>query len=379
MPFFRRRVYADAAAATPLSRRAHRELSRLLHIYGNTGGLHKEALAAKRELEAARSRAAEAIGAHQDEILFTSGGTEGNNMALGGVVSALAGRFGDLHVLTTAIEHPSVLEPLRAMALEGHIELEELPVLRDGRLDLNVFKEALRPNTALVSIQMLNSEIGTIQDIREIAKIIRHERKLRGSNPSGVRDFSAEKSLSSRAVALESPLQGSSSSLPLIFHTDASQAPLWLSLKVESLGVDLMTLDGQKIMGPKGVGLLYVKRGVPLQPVVFGGGQERGMRSGTENVPLIGSFAVALEDAQRGVDARVARITRARDFLMSEIKKAIPDSSIYGATGEWRAANNCSVRVPGLLGDLAVCGLMPRVSPRRPARHAQVMMRHPRT
>jgi len=328
MPFFKRRVYADAAAATPLSKGAARELKRLLYIYGNPGGLHEEALAAKRELDAARERAAGAIGAHADEIFFASGGTEGNNMALGGAVSALSSRFGDLHVITTAIEHPSVLESLRAMALEGHIELSELPVERDGRLDLKTFKEAIRPNTALVSVQMVNSEIGTIQDIRELMKTVRHVRKERGGN-----------------------------SLPILFHTDASQAPLWLSLRVEALGIDLMTLDGQKIMGPKGVGLLFAKRGTPLQPVVFGGGQERGLRSGTENVPLIGSFAAALEDAQQGVEARAARVSSVRDYAIGEIKKAVPDASIYGALGEWRAANNCSVHVPGLLGDMAVLAL----------------------
>ncbi len=327
MQFFKRRVYADAAAATPLSKRAHAELSRLLHIYGNAGGLHREALAAKVELEAARERAAQAIRAHADEIFFTSGGTEANNMALGGVVSAMAGKYGDLHAITLSIEHPSVLEPLRAMALEGHIELTELPVEKDGRLDLKVLKEAMRPNTALISIQMVNSEIGTIQDIREIAKIVRHEKKLRDS------------------------------ALPLLFHTDASQAPLWLPLAVESLGIDLMTLDGQKIMGPKGVGLLFVKRGTPLQPVVFGGGQERGMRSGTENVPLIGSFAAALEDAQKNVEKTAERVASVRDFLMNEIQRLVPASSIYGVLGEWRVANNVNVRIPGLLGDMAVLAL----------------------
>jgi len=345
MQLFSRRVYADAAAATPLSARAKKELVRLLPLYGNAGALHQEALAAKKELDSARTRAALAIKAHPDEIFFTSGGTEGNNMALGGAISALAGRFGDMHAITTAIEHPSVLEPLRAMALEGHIELTELPVDAEGRLDLKSFKEAIRPNTALVSVQMINSEIGAIQDIKEIAKIVRHVRRERISQSEG----------KTRPSGPERPSGGNS--FPILLHTDASQAPLWLPLAVESLGVDLMTLDGQKIMGPKGVGLLFAKRGTPLQPVVFGGGQERGIRSGTENVPLIGSFSVALEDAQAGVEARAARIALVRDFLISELKKEIPHSYIYGAVGEWRAANNCSVRIPGLLGDMAVLAL----------------------
>jgi cysteine desulfurase len=346
MQLFSRRVYADAAAATPLSPRAKKELIRLVDMAGNAGGLHREALAAHKELETARARSAQALGAHSDEIFFTSGGTEGNNMALGGAVSALAEKFGRIHAITLSIEHPSVLEPLRAMALEGHIELTELPVEADGRLSIDALKEAIRPHTALISIQTINSEIGTIQDIREIAKTIRHARRQREISHIAPSDSKARGQL----LVHDLPL-------PLLFHTDASQAPLWLPLNVEKLGIDLMTLDGQKIMGPKGVGLLFVKRGTPLQPVVFGGGQERGLRSGTENVPLIGSFSVALEEAQAGVEERAARVSNVRDFLMSELRREVPASSIYGALGEWRAANNCSLRVPGLLGDMAVLAL----------------------
>jgi cysteine desulfurase len=280
-----------------------------------------------REMEAARERVADALLAHADEIIFTSGGTEGNNMALGGAVSTLIAHYSKPSVLTLAIEHPSVLEPLRALAGEGIISLTELPVQPDGRIDIKVFKEALTPDVALVSIQLINSEIGTIQDIREIAKTIRHAKQKRFSD------------------------------LPLYFHTDASQAPLWLPLSVEKLGVDLMTLDGQKIMGPKGIGALFVKRGTKLQPVVFGGGQERGLRSGTQNMPLIGSFAVALEDAQRGAEKRAARVARVRDYLMQEIKRNVPEAEFFGADGQWRAANNVSLRVPGLLGDMAVLAL----------------------
>lgn len=332
MQLFRREVYVDAAAATPLSHRAKNELVRLLSLYGNPGGLHATAARAKSELLAARTRTAEAIGAHADEIIFTSGGTEANNMALGGVVGALAGNFGDLHALTLSIEHPSVLEPLRAMALEGHITLDELPVEQDGTLSLEVLKKSIRPTTGLISVQLINSEIGTIQDIREVMKLVRHERKERATQ-SGIH------------------------ALPLLVHCDASQAPLWLRVHVETLGIDLMTLDGQKIMGPKGVGALFVKRGTPLQPVVFGGGQEKGMRSGTENVPLIGSFSVALEEAQQGVEPRALAVSHIRDFLITKLIQELPQAEIFGAEGEWRAANNCSVRVPGLLGDMAVVAL----------------------
>ncbi len=300
---------------------------------------------AKRELEVARERVAQAIDAHMDEIIFTSGGTEANNMALGGSVASLVGKYGKIHAITLTIEHPSVLEPLRAMALEGHIELTELAVESDGRVSLDELKKAIRSNTGLISIQLINSEVGTIQDIREIAKIVRHERR--------------ERILPARALraARPSPTLASQDSLPLLLHTDASQAPLWLPLRMEALGVDYMTLDGQKIMGPKGVGALYVRRGAPLSPVVFGGGQEKGLRSGTENVPLIGSFAVALLDAQEEVEKRAAYVAHVRNFLMKEICMRIPTATFFGAEDEWRVANNCSVRVPGLLGDIAVLGL----------------------
>jgi cysteine desulfurase len=260
----KRRIYADAAAATPLSRAARAELLRLIELYGNPSALHDEAVLAKRELEAARERTAKAIGAHADEIVFTSGGTEGNNLAIFGVLRRLLRVGEDVRAITSAVEHASVLEPLRALAKEG-LDLVELSVDSRGFVSHKELREALTQKAAFVSIQMVNSEVGTVQDIRELVREVRHARKERLVDE-----------------------------VPLYFHTDASQAPLWLPLHMERLGVDLMTLDAQKMFGPKGAGVLYVRRGTKLESHIYGGGQERGYRSGTESAALAGSLAVAL-------------------------------------------------------------------------------------
>jgi cysteine desulfurase len=305
------RVYADAAAATPMSARALREMERLVPLYGNPGALHKEAREAKDELEAARKSIAKSIGAHADEIIFTASGTEGNNLAI-------QGAFESGHAITCAIEHQSVLEPLRHA---GGV-LTEVGVDAHGLVDLKILKEAILPETSFVSIHLVNSEIGAIQPVREIAKVLRKQNKK------------------------------------IYFHTDASQAPLWMDIKVESLGVDLMTLDGQKVLGPKGVGCLYVRRGTPLRPLLRGGMQEKGLRGGTQNVPSVGAFAVALQDAQRGIEPRVARMSAVRELLWNEIKKALPEAILNGPElGTSRAANNLNVSMPGLEAQMAVISM----------------------
>lgn len=323
------RVYADAAAATPLSEGAKRELVRLLDVYGNAGALHAEGVEAKKELERARKTIAEAIGAHADEIVFTASGTEGNNLAIQGVLRPLLLEHGELAAITCAVEHQSILEPLRAMEREGLV-LTELGVDAAGRVDPKSVREAINDTTVFVSIQWVNSEVGTIEPIREIAKEIRRVRKERGEG-----------------------------GLPLYFHTDASQALLWLRMSVESLGVDLATLDGQKVLGPKGVGALYIRRDTPIEPLFFGGSQEMGLRGGTPNVPLCGSFAVALHEAAEGVEARAEATAAVRDFLAEEIRALLPDMVVNGPSVESgeRAANSLSVSIPGLEAEMAVISL----------------------
>ena len=325
-----KRIYVDAAASTPLSPRARQELIRLLSVFGNPGSLHIEALLARGELDRAREKTASAIDAHPDEIVFTSGGTEGNVLAIEGVLRPLLREHGTVHAVVSSIEHPSVLEPLRALVAEGLL-LTELPVNDAGLISVEAVQAALTDHTVFVSMQFINSEIGTIQPVKEITKALRHYKKERQKEKG--------------------------ETVPLYFHCDASQAPLWKTIGVDKLGVDLLVLDGQKIEGPKGVGALYVRRGTTLEAVAKGGGQERGLRSGTENVPLIGSFAVALGDAQAGVEKRAARVAAVRNFLLQEILRFLPKAEVNGAVGDERVINNLNISIPKLDGEMAVIAL----------------------
>ncbi len=328
---FGARVYADAAAATPLSSSARKELLRLLDVYGNAGALHREAIAAKNELEQARTTIAQSIGAHPDEIIFTASGTEGNNMAIQGVVRPLMRQHCSLHAITSAIEHQSVLEPLYALGAEG-LEVTEMPVDREGLVAPAALAETIRENTVFISIQLVNSEVGTIEPIRAIAKEIRHARTIRSERKP-------------------------SSPLPIYIHTDASQAPYWVRIQVAHMGIDLLTLDGQKVQGPKGIGALYIRRGVGVESVMRGGVQEFGLRAGTPNVPLAGSFAVALREAQEHIEKRIARVNGVRDYLWKEIRAAIPGIITNGPAFEHRVANNLNISIPGLDGETATIAL----------------------
>ena len=333
-------MYADAAAATPLSKSAKAELGRLLDVYGNAGGLHTEAVAAQEVLESSRKTIAEAIGAHADEITFTASGTEANNLALAGVLRPLLQKHGSVHAVTCAIEHTSVLEPLFALEKEG-LTLTIVQVDSEGLVNPKDVADAITEKTALISIQLINSEVGTVEPIQEIAKEIR---KIKNSRKQ-----------QGEPLLLSS--KGSPCCLPLYLHTDASQAPLWLPLKVEKLGVDLLTLDAQKVMGPKGVGSLYIKRGTHIEPQILGGAQEAGLRSGTPNTPLVGAFAVALHEAQKNVAENAKHITEVRDYCWEQITKLLPDAILNGPTIANRVPNNLNLSIPGLDAQMAVIAL----------------------
>lgn len=321
--FWKNRIYADAAAATPVSARAGRELVRLLRVYGNAGAIHREGVEAKKELEKARRSIASSIHAHPDEIIFTASGTEGNNLAIQGLIRPLLREGGTAHAVTSAVEHQSVLEPLRALGAEG-LALTEVGVDAEGLVFDNAVLDAVRPDTVFVSVQLVNSEMGAIEPIKEIAKNLRR--------------------IKDRKVFL---------------HTDASQAPLWMEVDVEKLGVDLLTLDAQKVLGPKGIGVLYIRRGTPIEAVLHGGKQESGLRGGTENVPQAASFAVALADAKRGVERRAKKIAEVRDYLWSEIVRLLPDAVLNGPqlAGGKRVANNLNISIPKLDAEMAVVSL----------------------
>ncbi|MCX6735523.1 MAG: cysteine desulfurase family protein [Candidatus Parcubacteria bacterium] len=299
-------IYLDHSATTPLDKRVLSVVQKISsEIYGNPSSLHKEGVEAKKALLEIRKDIAEAIGANPDEIIFTSGGTESNNLALFGVVQDPK----KFHLIVSSIEHASVLECARELEKRG-AEVTYLPVDSDGLVSPKDVKEAIKENTVLVSVMYANNEIGTIQPIAEIAKVIRHSK----SKP--------------------------------IFHTDACQAVNYLDMNVLRLGVDLMTFNASKIYGPKGVGALFVKRGVKISPILFGGGQEKGARSGTENVAGLKGFAEAMRITEEMKEKESARLLKLRDFFIAEILKKIPGTVLNGSA-EKRLPNNVNISIPG--------------------------------
>ena len=285
--FWSSRIYADAAGGLP--------------PHYNPGALHREGVAAKKELEKARASVATSIGAHADEIIFVANATDAN---------AFAATLATAHTITSAIEHQSMLEPLRAAG----VEVTELPVDAEGLLFPSAVSSALTPNTTFASIQLVNSEVGSIQPIRAISKELKRAKQK------------------------------------VYFHTDAAQAPLWVDINVEQLGVDLMTLDG----------VLYIKRGTPLALP----------RQGTPNVAEARAVAAFLAQAQKKAEKRAKKTAAVRDYCWAEIKNRIPDAILNGpclqgealpsdvkASPCRRVANNLNVSVPGLDAQMAVVSL----------------------
>src|SRR3989338_7726900 len=328
------RVYLDNASAMPINREVKKAMDKYMtDEFGNPNSIHKMGVVAKNAVENARKNVALAFNSHSDEIIFNSGGTEGNNAAIFGVFNRLRKngvKYSDMRAVTTNIEHSSVLECFKELESRG-VEVDYAPVDGNGIIDPKKIKELLKPETVLVSVMYANNEIGTIQPIKEIAKVIRNFRK----------------NLSSAS----SPLPPTTYHLQPIpyphFHTDACQAPLFLNLNVQELGVDLMTIDGQKIYGPKGVGALFIKRGVMIEPIIYGGGQEKGLRSGTENVPLIVGLAKAVEIAGKNRIKNSERISEVRDYGIRKIEEKIPRAVLNGDRIK-RLPNNINISIPGM-------------------------------
>ncbi|MEK7646420.1 MAG: cysteine desulfurase family protein [Patescibacteria group bacterium] len=298
-----RRIYLDYASLTPVDPRVTAEIKKYsTQEYANSSSLYKEGVSARTVIESSRKKVSDMLHALPDEIVFTSGGTEANGLALEGVGRAAhRNGFTKPHLIISDIEHSSIREYAAMMEKHG-VEVTRVAVGADGIVSAEDIKKAIRPETFLVSIMYVNNEIGTVQPIREIAKVIRQARK----------EFSKE---------------GEDRRYPL-FHTDACQAPLHLDMNVSQLGVDMITLDGGKVYGPRGVGCLYVRRGTPIEPIMYGGGQERGLRSGTENVAGIAGFARALELATIMKEKESQRIGELRDFFIEELQKIKPGITV---------------------------------------------------
>ena len=309
-------IYLDHAATTPVDPRV---FSAILPYYkskfGNASSLHRAGREAREAVEKARGIVAKSINASPHEIIFTSGGTESDNLAIKGVAYAL--RDKGRHLITSAIEHPAVLESFKALEREG-FKVSYIPVNRDGIVDIGKIEELIRSDTILISVMHANNEVGTIQPIKEIGEI---------AEEHGV-----------------------------YLHTDAVQTMGKLPIDVEEMKVSLLSISGHKIYGPKGVGALYIREGVEIEPILHGGGHEGGLRSGTENVPGIVGLSIAADIAVKEQDETVNRIRYLRDRLIGEVLEQIPSSMLTGHPVE-RLPNNAHFCFPGIEGEALVLAL----------------------
>ncbi len=331
-------VYIDNASITPTDKRVFKVMKKYYGVErGNPSSIHSVGVRARKVVDEARKKCAYFLRAHADEIIFTASGTEANVLAIEGTVRKLFenGRaYSDMHIITSKIEHQSILEPVAYLARLG-VKVDYIGVDQMGIFDLADLKKKLRPETVLVSLMMVNNEIGTVQPIREIAKMIRRF----WTHDSGLTAFDS-------GILNPKP----------IFHTDASQAPLYLELDTNILGVDMIALDGHKVYGPKGIGMLYIKRGTELSPIISGGGQESGLRSGTENVPAIAGLAVALEIAEKEREKESARLNILRDLAISKILSEIPGAVLNGDKVQ-RLPNNINISIPNIDAEFLVLQL----------------------
>jgi cysteine desulfurase len=292
-----RRIYLDHSATTPLDGRVlDAMLPFLTGKFGNASSVHSFGQEARAAVDKARRQVASLIGARANEIVFTSGGTESNNLAIRGICEA--NRAHGRHIITSAIEHPSVRGAIEHLEKQGW-EVTRLSAYEDGIVQADDVRNSIRPDTVLISVMLANNEIGTLQPIGEIASVVREEKK------HGRR---------------------------LWFHTDAVQAVGRVPVDVETLGCDLLSMSAHKIYGPKGTGALYLRRGTRLFPQQVGGHQERERRAGTESVANIVGFGVAAEFARIEMNARNERTARLRDRFETAVKSRLPDIVFNGDT-----------------------------------------------
>jgi cysteine desulfurase len=302
-------VYLDYNATTPVAPEVAEAVNHcMIEAFGNPSSSYPLGRQAAAIVEDARTTVARLLGANADEIFFTGNASEGNNLALFGIAHRL--RASKRHLVVSAIEHPAVMEPARQLQREGW-SLTVVPVDYFGRVSVTDIEAALRPDTALVSIMHANNEIGTLQPIREIASLTR---------PKGI-----------------------------LLHTDAAQSVGKIPVNVEELGVDLLTLAGHKFYATKGVGALFVRRGTSITNILFGAGQEKGMRPGTENVPAIAGLGAAASLALKRLPQTGLHLRKTRDTLHQCLQEAIPALELNGHPDE-RLPNTLHLSFPGVSG-----------------------------
>jgi cysteine desulfurase len=313
-----RKIYLDHNATTPL----HPEVLEVMlpvlgEFFGNPSSVHSEGRKARVFLDEAREKVAGLIGANPGEIIFTSGGTESNNLAILGV--ALSGEKKNARVITSTVEHPSVLNPSKQLEQLG-FEIDHLPVNAEGRVDLDQLKDTIQDSTVLISLQHANSEVGTLQDIEKIGELAR------------------EKSV--------------------YFHTDAVQSVGKIPVDVKKLPVDFLSISAHKLNGPKGVGALFMKRGLsPLFPTMSGGNQEKKRRGGTENVAGIVGFGKACELARSRLESgEMTSLVNLRDYFFQQIESVISGVEFLGDK-EFRLPNTLNLSIDGADGETLMIGL----------------------
>ncbi|MDO8575355.1 MAG: cysteine desulfurase family protein, partial [bacterium] len=293
----KKRKYLDYASLTPISKGVQKETFKYMaDSFANPSSIHKEGLFALRALNSSREKTAKSIKAHSDEIVFTASGTESNNLAILGLAEENLKQgidYKNQHYITSAIEHSSVLGTFKALEKMG-AKVSYITVNENGEIDLGLLKKSLNKDTVLVSVMMVNNETGVIEKIKDISKIIRDYNKANSNS-----NLNPNLNLNPNSKVL--------------LHTDASQAFLYSDIDVSKTNIDLLTLDAHKVYGPRGVGMLYIKRDVKISPIIFGGGQEGNIRSGTENVPGIAGLAFALEEAEKNRKIESERILKIRN------------------------------------------------------------------
>ncbi len=292
----------------------------LLEDYGNPSSLHGKGLAAEHHVKAAREEISQILKARDKEIIFTSGGTESNNLAIFG--TALARHRAGRHIITSAIEHPSVYNPMAFLEERG-FEVDYLPVDGQGRISLDALESKLRDDTILVSLMHVNNEIGTVEPIEEAAKIVH------AHCPDA------------------------------LFHTDAVQSFGKLRIYPKKMGVDLLSASGHKFHGPKGVGFLYVGEKAKIRPIIYGGGQQKDMRSGTENVAGIAGIGAAASEAYEGFDEKIGRLYELREYLLAGLR-SLDGVVVHGAGGFDAAPHIVSAGFEGVRAEVLLHALEER-------------------
>jgi cysteine desulfurase len=311
-------IYFDHAAATPIHPSVlEKMLPYFSKQWGNPSALYQHGQKASRALDHAREQCASTLGCNLDEIFFTGSGTESCNWALIGSLEPLLQSGQKPHLIISAIEHSSIITTAKYLERRGAI-IDYCPISENGVAEVKVISSLIQPNTALVSIMYVNNEIGTVQPINKISQLCKDNN--------------------------------------IAFHSDACQAAPYFNLNVDELGVNLLTLNGSKIYGPKGVGILYIRKGTMIEPFIHGGGQEYGMRGGTENVPAIVGLGEALTRAQSIRQQESTRLIKLRDYGINQLKSLNSSIKINGSLTQ-RTPNNVNFTVPGISADTLVTQL----------------------